>query len=93
VKPEAGAVKPAAGAAKPVDHATQLKALLHTLELGKTCAERKASIAKLVRLHDAHAVPALKRARARVGGQAGNDNACLKVEAAHAIKALGGTLK
>jgi serine/threonine-protein kinase len=92
-KPAAGAAKPAAGAAKPLDHAAQLKALLHDLELGKTCAERKASIAKLVGLHDAHAVPALKRARARVGGRAGNDNACLKVEAAHAIKELGGTLK
>jgi len=70
----------------------QLKALTHDLELGKTCVERKASIGKLVELHDARAVPVLKRARVRTGG--GNDsNACLKADAEHAIKELGGTLK
>jgi hypothetical protein len=70
----------------------QLKALAHDLEVGKTCAERKASIGKLVELHDARAVPFLKAARVRTGG--GNtSNACLKADAEHAIKELGGALK
>jgi hypothetical protein len=77
---------------KPGERDALLKALIHDLELGKTCAERKAAIGKLVELHDARAVPQLRRARLRAGG--GNDsNACLKLDAEHAIKDLGGTLK
>jgi hypothetical protein len=92
-KPAAGTTKPATGATKPADHEAQLTALVHDLELGKTCTERKAAIAKLVELHDAHVVPALRRARLRAGGAPSNDNGCLKADAEHAIKELGGTLK
>ena len=91
-KPPASATKPPAAPMKASERDAQLKALTHDLELGKTCVERKASIGKLVELHDARAVPVLKRARVRTGG--GNDsNACLKADAEHAIKELGGTLK
>ena len=90
--PAPGTTKPAPGTTKPVDHEMQLKAL-HDLEAGKTCTERKAAIAKLVELHDAHVVPALRRARLRAGGGPSNDNGCLKADAEHAIKELGGTLK
>jgi len=84
----AGTAKPAAGTAKPVDRDAQLKALLHDLEAGKTCAERKAAIGKLVELHDVRAIQPLKNARARGGG--GNySNACLKADAERAIKELG----
>ena len=76
----------------------QLKALVHDLELGKTCAERKAAIGKLVELRDPRAIPPLKRARLRMtGGAPGSgddsDNACLKADAERAIKELGGTLR
>jgi hypothetical protein len=87
-KPAAGTGKPAAGTGKPADHDAQLKALLHDLESGKTCAERKAAIAKLVELHDAHAVQPLKNARVRPG-VGNNSNACLKADAERAIKELG----
>jgi serine/threonine-protein kinase len=78
---------------KTVDRDTELKALLHDLELGRTCAERKAAIAKLVALGDPRAIDPLKRARYRgYGGIAGigekNANACLTGEANAAIKKL-----
>jgi serine/threonine protein kinase len=80
------------------DKETQLKAALHDLETGKTCAARKAAIPKLVDLGDKDAIPALKRARYRGrGGLLGigehNANACLRTTAEAAIKSLGGTLK
>ena len=82
----------------PVDHTTQLKAALHDLDAGKTCAVRKAAIPKLVALGDKSAIPALKKARYRGrGGLLGigerNANACLRKDAEAAIKSLGGTLK
>ena len=81
-----------------VDKETQLKAALHDLETGKTCADRKAAIPILVQLHDDRALPALKKARYRMrGGLLGigdsNTNACLKADAGTAIDALGGTLR
>jgi serine/threonine-protein kinase len=81
-----------------VDPETRLKALLHDLETGKKCEDRKAAIPKLVDLGDEHAIPELKKARYRMrGGVLGigdsNENACLKEEAELAIKALGGSLK
>jgi serine/threonine protein kinase len=91
-KPPPATGKPVVPPLKPGERDALLKALIHDLELGKTCAERKAAIAKLVELHDARAVPQLRRAGLR-GGGGNNSNACLKVDAEHAIKDLGGTLK
>jgi hypothetical protein len=88
-KPPPATAKPAAGTAKASEHEARLKTLLHELEAGKTCAERKLSISKLVELHDAQAIAPLKAAHARVSV----NNTCLKADAEHAIKELGGTLK
>jgi Protein kinase domain len=91
--PKPTTAKPAAGTAKSSEHDAQLKALLHELEAGKNCAERKATISKLVELHDPHAIAPLKAAHARMTGGAATNNTCLKADAEHAIKELGGTLK
>jgi serine/threonine protein kinase len=77
------------------DRDLRLKAALHDLEQGKTCAERKAAIPAIVELGDARAIPELKKARHRysggVFGIGGSDsNGCLTKEAEAAIKALGG---
>ena len=77
------------------DRELRLKAALHDLEMGKTCAERKAAIPTLVDLGDPRAVPELKKARFRgSGGLLGigesNANGCLTKDADAAIKALGG---
>ncbi|HSK02911.1 MAG TPA: hypothetical protein VK932_16785, partial [Kofleriaceae bacterium] len=71
----------------------KLKALIHDLQNGKTCAARKAAIAPLVALGDPRAIEPLRAARHRMqGGVAGvgadNVNACLTREAEAAIKAL-----
>ncbi len=76
-----------------MDRELKLKALLHDLLNGKTCAERKAAIAPLVGLDDRRAVEPLRSARYRmVGGISGtsaeNINACLTEEAEVAVKAL-----
>jgi serine/threonine-protein kinase len=81
-----------------VDRETQLKAALHDLENGKTCADRKAAIPIIVRVGDPSAIPTLKKARYRMrGGVLGigdsNTNACLKQDAESAIEALGGEQK
>jgi len=75
------------------DRELRLKAALHDLEDGKTCAERRTAIPVLIELGDARAIPALKTARFRMrGGIAGigdsNTNECLKSDAEVAIKAL-----
>ncbi len=75
------------------DRQVALKALLHDLSSGKTCADRRAVIPKLVELGDPAAIPSLKAARYRMrGGLLGvgssNSNACLKKTAEAAIKAL-----
>jgi serine/threonine protein kinase len=72
----------------------RLKALIHDLQNGKTCAERRAAIAPLVELGDRRAIEPLRAARHRMqGGIAGvgadNTNACLVRDAEAAIKALG----
>jgi serine/threonine protein kinase len=82
----------------PHDTEAQLKSLLYDLQSGRTCAERKLAIPKLVELHDPRAIPALKAARFNMhGGVLGinqdNWNACLKADAEAAVKALGGTIK
>jgi hypothetical protein len=78
---------------KTIDKEMVLKALLHDLQNGKTCAERKAAIPKLVELEDPRAVEPLRKARYRmVGGLLGigadNANHCLKADAEAAIKKL-----
>ncbi|HEV7558734.1 MAG TPA: protein kinase [Kofleriaceae bacterium] len=82
----------------PRDLEAQLKSLLYDLQSGRTCADRKTAIPKLVELHDPRAIPALKAARFNMhGGVLGinqdNWNACLKADAEAAVKALGGTIK
>jgi len=81
-----------------IDKDTQLKTLLHDLEQGKTCTDRKGAIPGLVTLGDERAIKPLRAARYRMrGGVLGfrqsNTNACLKADAEAAIKALGGKLK
>jgi serine/threonine protein kinase len=71
----------------------QLKAALHDLVNGKTCADRKAAIPRLLALRDPRAIPALKSARYRMrGGVLGigdeNTNSCLTRDAEAAIKTL-----
>lgn len=73
--------------AAPPDHETQLKLALHELETGATCLERKNAIGKLVELRDPKAVAPIKRARAQARA-----NACLRVAADRAIKALDGRI-
>jgi serine/threonine-protein kinase len=82
----------------PVDNATLLKAALHDLESGKTCADRKAAIPTLERIGGEEAIDALRHARYRMrGGVLGigdsNTNACLKGDAERAIENLGGKLR
>jgi hypothetical protein len=81
-------------AASAEEHELRLKALIHDLQNGKTCAERKAAIAALVELGDRRAIEPLRAARYRMyGGVAGigaeNANACLTRDAEAAIKVLG----
>jgi hypothetical protein len=78
-----------------LDREIQLKAALHDLEDGKTCADRRAAIETIVGLHDPRAIPDLKRARYRgAGGVLGvgesNANGCLTKDADAAIRELGG---
>jgi hypothetical protein len=77
------------------DADTRLKAALHDLDNGATCADRKKAVAALRDLGDARAIPALKKARYRGrGGVLGlgerNTNSCLRADADAAIAALGG---
>jgi serine/threonine protein kinase len=71
----------------------RLKSLVHDLESGASCEDRREAVGKLVDLGDDRAIPALKRARYRMrGGLVGigdsNTNACLKDDAEAAIKKL-----
>lgn len=70
-----------------------LKASLHDLTNGSTCADRLAAVKALHRLGDKRAVPALKRARTRMRGGflgmgAQNTNQCLRAAADAAIREL-----
>jgi serine/threonine-protein kinase len=81
----------------PIDNETRLKAALHDLETGKTCADRKAAIPVLVEIGDDRAIASLKKARYRMrGGVLGigdsNTNACLKQDAEMAIQAIEGPM-
>ncbi|MBL9018160.1 MAG: serine/threonine protein kinase [Myxococcales bacterium] len=82
----------------PAEKDQRLKALLHDLEKGKTCTDRKAAIPGLVDLGDERAIKPLRAARYRMRGgllgfNSSNTNSCLKADAEAAIKSLGGTLK
>lgn len=77
----------------PPDPELLLKANLHDLANGSTCAQRLAAVDALRRLGDKRAVPALKKARMRmrggflgIGGQ--NINQCLRAAADAAIREL-----
>ena len=88
---------PSLGAPTGVDNETRLKAALHDLETGKTCADRKAAIPTLVEIGDERALASLKKARYRMrGGVLGigdsNTNACLKQDAEMAIQAIEGPM-
>jgi serine/threonine-protein kinase len=77
------------------DRDMKLKALLHDLEAGKTCPERREAVKALEDLGDPRAIPDLKHWRHRMyGGLAGigesDANACLTKDADAAIKSLGG---
>jgi hypothetical protein len=79
-----------------VDRETRVKAALHDLATGKTCADRKEAVAQLAALGDPDAIPALKKARYRgAGGVLGigesNANACLRADAEKAIQDLSGS--
>ncbi len=83
---------------KTIDKEVELKAYLHDLQTGKTCADRKAAIPMLVELGDPRAIEPLKKARYRMtGGLLGfgqdNSNSCLKADAEAAVKKLGGTIR
>jgi hypothetical protein len=92
--PPPAAVAPAVTAPPPSDDPDrELKAAIHELDSGKTCADRKAAIPKLVELHDQRALAPLRGARYRMrGGVLGfnqeNTNACLRTDLDAAIKAL-----
>ncbi|HEU0032685.1 MAG TPA: protein kinase [Kofleriaceae bacterium] len=84
---------PAPSNAATVDRETRLKAALHDLVHGKTCADRRAAIPRIVELDDPSVVPELKRARYRMrGGILGigdeNTNACLVKDLDAALKKL-----
>ena len=94
-EPEAAAAAPPVPA-DPRD--VQLKALVRDLEASRTCALRRAAIAKLVALRHPGAMQPLKRSRYRmIGGVLGfgqsNMNACLTAEADRALKTLGTTAR
>jgi hypothetical protein len=84
--------------ASAIDRDTRFKALVHDLENGKTCTDRKAAVHELAELGDERAIAPLKKARYRMrGGLLGvgdsNTNGCLKADAEAAIKELGGSVK
>ena len=77
-----------------VDRDAPFKAAVHDLQTGKTCADRKAALERLVDLDDARAIAPIKQARYRPhGGVLGigesNANACLHADADAALKKLG----
>jgi hypothetical protein len=75
-------------AGKPADRDAALGVAIHDLELGKTCADRRAAVGRLATLRDPRAVPPLKRALAKAGP--GDDgNGCLKADAERAVRELG----
>ena len=85
VTPEPAPPPPAPPAPATENRSIALKAALHDLEHGRTCAARKAAVKQLRELGDRRAIPHLRTARDRRGR---NGNACLKADAARAITLL-----
>jgi hypothetical protein len=70
---------------------SRLDSYIHQLEEGETCQERRQAVAKLRALEDKRAVPALleaKTARPGLMRRKGNSNACLRAQAAEAVRYL-----
>lgn len=75
------------------DRIDRLSSFLLDLEQGATCESRKEAVAKLRALGDKKAIPALRQARRRIRTEGllkkkVNTNACLRVDAAEAIRYL-----
>jgi hypothetical protein len=75
------------------DRIDRLSSYLLDLDQGATCAKRKDAVAKLRALGNKKAIPALRKARRRVRSEGllkkkVNTNACLRVDAAEAIRYL-----
>jgi hypothetical protein len=91
VKPQAARPSPAPAPRPPVPPApppvkSRLDVLVAELDKGATCVARRATVTKLAALGDPAAIPALRAARARIKGPAGNG--CLIHEADLAIERL-----
>jgi serine/threonine-protein kinase len=91
--PPAPVAPEAPAATVPEAKDAELKAATRELQVGKTCADRKAALARLVALDDVRAIAPIKAARYRMrGGFLGigqdNTNACLRAAADAAIKRL-----
>jgi serine/threonine protein kinase len=70
---------------------SRLDSYIHQLEEGETCQERRQAVAKLRALEDKRAIPALleaKTARPGLMRRKGNSNACLRAQAAEAVRYL-----
>ena len=76
------------------DRIDRLGSYLLDLRRGESCLHRKAAVASLRTLGDKQAIPALRKARKRIRAEGGfgkrkvNTNACLRTEAAEAIRYL-----
>jgi hypothetical protein len=76
------------------DQVDRFGSYLLDLERGQDCAARKEAVAKLRTLGDKKAIPALRSARKRIRTEGGiikrrvNTNACLRTDAAEAIRYL-----
>jgi hypothetical protein len=76
------------------DRIDRLGSFLLDLQRGESCLHRKAAVANLRALGDKKAIPALRKARKRIRAASGfgrrkvNTNACLRTEAAEAIRYL-----
>jgi hypothetical protein len=70
---------------------SRLDSYILQLEEGETCQERREAVAKLRALEDKRAIPALLEARTARPGflrRKGNSNACLRADAAEAVRYL-----
>ena len=70
---------------------SRLDSYIDQLREGETCAERKEAVGKLRELGDKRAIPALQEAKAARPGlmrRRGNTNACLRADAAEAVRYL-----
>jgi serine/threonine protein kinase len=76
------------------DRVDRLSSYLLDLQLGESCPLRKSAVANLRALGDKKAIPELRKARKRIRTEGGlikrkvNTNACLRADAAEAIRYL-----